>query len=103
MGEAVLRKLGYAFVPQLVVGQNVKQKPEIDLANMPKTVSQGQVTNLMREVEQQDLCDMEVDLAEVTWQESDAKIWNTLAHELETVAVCLPAEEEGGEDVNARS
>ena len=36
MGETVLRKLGFVFVPPLVVEQNVKQKPEIDLANMPK-------------------------------------------------------------------
>ena len=28
---------------------------------------------------------------------------NTLAHELETVAGCLPSEEEGEEDVNMRS
>ena len=35
-------------------------------------------------------------------QEPDAKIWNTLAHELETVAECLPAEEEGEENVNMR-
>ena len=42
------------------------------------------------------------DLAEVMWQESDTKIWNTLAHELESVTECLYAEEEGEEDVNMR-
>ena len=57
----------------------------------------------MRELKQQDVCDMEVDLAEVMWQEPDAKIWNTLAHELETVAECPPAEEKGEEDVNLRN
>ena len=31
----------------------------------------------MREIQQKD--DMEVDLAEVMWQESDATVWNTLA------------------------
>ena len=31
-------------------------------------------------------------------QESDAKIWHTLAHELETLAECFAAEEEGEED-----
>ena len=47
MGETVLRKLGFEFVPPSVVEQNVKQKPEIDLANMPKAVSLEQVTNWM--------------------------------------------------------
>ena len=102
MGETVRRKPGFVFVLPLVVEQNVNQKPEIDLANMPKTVSLEQVTNLMRELKKQDVCDMEVDLAEVMWQEPDAKIWNALAHALETMAECLPAEEEGEEDVNMR-
>ena len=52
----------------------------------------------MREIQQQNVCDMEVDLAEVSWQESDAFVWNTLAHELETVVECLPAEEDDVED-----
>ena len=39
---------------------------------------------------------MKVDSAEVMWQESDAIVWNTLAHELDTVVECLPAE---GDDV----
>ena len=42
---------------------------------------------------------MEVDLAEMMWQESDATVWNTLAHELETVIECLPAEEDDVEDI----
>ena len=62
-----------------------------------------QVTNLMRGLEKQDVCDMEVDLAEVMWKESDAKIRNPLAHELETVSECPPAEEGGEEDVNMRN
>ena len=33
--------------------------------------SQKWIFNLMRELKQQDVCDMEVDLAEVMWQESD--------------------------------
>ena len=53
----------------------------------------------MRELNQEDMCDMEVNLAEVRWQESDAKVFNALAQELETVALCLPVEEED-EDVN---
>ena len=52
--------------------------------------------------EQEDVCDMEVDLAEVRRQESDAKVWNALAQELETVAECLPVEEEEDEYVNMR-
>ena len=32
------------------------------------------------------------------WQESDAIVWNTLAHELETVVECLPAEEDDSEE-----
>ena len=57
--------------------QNVKRKQEINLAELPKTASLEQVTNLMREIQQQDVCDMEVDLANVMWQESDATFWNT--------------------------
>ena len=103
MGETVLREPGFVFVPPSVVEQNVKQKPEMDLAELPKTASLKQVTNLMRELKQQDVCDMEVDLAELMWQESDASLWNTLAHELETVVECLPAEEEGVEDIDMPS
>ena len=55
-----------------------------------ETASLEQVTNLMRELKQQDVCDIEVDLAEVMWQEADASLWSTLAHELETVVECLP-------------
>ena len=98
MGETVLRKPDSLFVPPSVVEQNVKRKPEMDLAELPKTASLEQVTDLMREIQQQDVCDMEVDLAEVMWQESDAIVWNTLAHELETVVECLPAEEDDVED-----
>ena len=70
----------------------------MDLAELPKTASLEQVTDLMREIQQQDVCDMEVDLAEVMWQESNAIVSNTLAHELETVVECLPAEEDDAED-----
>ena len=66
----------------------------MDLAELPKTASLEQVTNLMHKLKQQDVCDMEVDLAEVMQQESDAAVWNTLAHELETLTECLPAEDD---------
>ena len=65
MGETVLRKLGFVFIPSSVVEQNAKRKPEMDLEELPKTASLEQVTNLMRELKQQDVCDMEVDLAGV--------------------------------------
>ena len=99
----MFRKPGFAFVPPSGAEQNVKQKPEMDLAELPKTASLEQVTNLMRELKKQDVCDMEVDLAEVMWQEADASLWSTLAHELETVVECLPAEEEGVEDIDMPS
>ena len=67
----------------------MKRKPEMDLVELPKTASLEQV--------------MEVDLAEVMWQESDASLGNTLARELETVVECLPAEEEGVEDMDMQS
>ena len=70
---------------------------------VPKTASLEQVTDLMLDLEQQDVCNMQADLAEVTWQESDAAVWNTLAHELETVIDCLPAEEEDVEDTEMPS
>ena len=85
-----------------MVEQNVKQQPEMDLLELPKAASLEQVTNLMRELKQQDVCDIEVDLAEVMWQEADTSIWSTLAHELETVVECLPAEE-GVEDMDMPS
>ena len=75
----------------------------MDLAELQKTASLEQVTNLIKELKQQDLCDMEVDLAEVMWQEADASLWSTLAHELETVSECLPAKEEEGEDAEMPS
>ena len=37
MGETVFRKPGFVFVPPSVVEQNVKQKPEMDLAELPGT------------------------------------------------------------------
>ena len=81
----------------------MKRKPEMDLAESPKTASLEQVTDLMRQIQQQGVCDIEVDLAEVMWQELDSIVRNTLAHELETVVGCLPAEEDDVEDIeNAR-
>ena len=65
---------GFVFVHPPVVEPEVKQKPEMDLAELPKTASLEQVTNLMRDLKQQDVCDMEVDLEEVMWQESDASL-----------------------------
>ena len=41
----------------------------------------------------------EVDLAQVRWQESDTKVLNAFAQDLETVVECLPAEED--EDIQA--
>ena len=49
MGETVFRKPGFLSVPPSVVEQNVKQKPEMNLAELPKTASLEQVTNLTRE------------------------------------------------------
>ena len=57
-------------------------------------VAEDDVSGTVDQFKQQDVCDTEVALAEVMWQESDASIWSILAHELETVAECLPAEEE---------
>ena len=45
---------------------------------------------------------MEVDLAEVRWQESDTEVLNAFAQDFETAAECLPAEEDEDEDVNMR-
>ena len=46
------------------------------------------------------MCDMEVDLAEVRWQESDVEMLNVFARDLETAVECLPAEEDEDEDVS---
>ena len=48
------------------------------------------------------MCDMEVDLAEVRWQESDVEMLNVFAQDPETAVECLPVEEDEDEDVNVR-
>ena len=65
-------------------------------------MSLEQVKTLVRELEQEDVCDMEVDLAEVRWQQSDIEMLNVFAQDLETAVECLPAEEDEDEDVNMR-
>ena len=65
-------------------------------------MSLEQVKTLVRQLEQEDVCDMEVDLTEGRWQESDTEVLNAFAQELETAAECLPAEEGEDEDVNMR-
>ena len=90
MGETVLRKSRFVFVPSLVVEQNVKREPEMDRAELPITEPLKQLTDLMREVQQQDVCDMEVNLIEVMRQE------------LETLVEFFSAEEDDVEDRNVR-
>ena len=99
LGETVIRKSGFVFAPPSVVERNVKRKPDMHRAELPKTASLEQLTDLMRKIQQQDVCDMEDDLAQVMWQESDAIVWNTLAHEMETVIEGLPAEEDVVKDI----
>ena len=102
LGGSVIRKPGIMFVPPSVVERNVKRKPGLDLKNLPRTVSLEQVKALVRELEQEDVCDMEVDLAEVRWQESDTEVLNAFAQDLETAVECLLAEEDEDKDVNMR-
>ena len=85
-----------------MVEQSVKLKSGLDLQNLPKTVSLEQVKTLVRELEQEDVCDLEVDLAEVRWQESDVEMLNVFAQDLATAVECLLAEEDEEEDVNVR-
>ena len=80
----MFRKPGIMFVPPSVVEQSVKLKSGPDLKNLPETVSLEQVKTLVRELEQEDVCDMEVDMAEVRWQESDVEMLNVIAQDLET-------------------
>ena len=98
-GRDSAQKTRFCVRSPSVVEQNVKRKPEMNLEELPKTASLEQVTTLMHELKQQDVCDMKVDLAEVMWQDSDATVRNTLAHELETVIECLSAEEDDVEDI----
>ena len=51
--DTVLRKPGFVFVPPSIMVQNAKRKSEVDLAELPKTASLEQVSNLMREIHQQ--------------------------------------------------
>ena len=57
-------------------------------------MSLEQVKALVREFDQKDVCDMEVDLAEVRWQESDTEVLNAFPQDLGTAVECLPAEED---------
>ena len=57
---SVIRKPGIVFVPPSVVEQSVKLKSGLDLKNLPKTVSLEQVKTLVRELQKEDVCDMEV-------------------------------------------
>ena len=99
MRQTVLRKPGFVFVPPSAMMQNVKRNPEVDLAELPKTASLEQVTNLMREIQQQDVYDMEVDLAEKMWQEADATVWNTLAMNWKQRIECVLTEEDDFKDI----
>ena len=45
------------------------------------------------------VCDMDIDQAEVMWQESDAFVWNTLTRELETVIECFLVQEDDDADI----
>ena len=58
---------------------------------------------LVRELEQEDVCDMEANLAEVRWQDSEIEMLNVFTQDLETAVECLPAEEDEDEDVNMRN
>ena len=78
----MIRKPGIMFVPPSVIQQSVKLKSGLDLKKLPKTVSLEQVKTLVRELEKEDVCYMEVDLAEVRWQESDVEMLNVFAHDL---------------------
>ena len=102
MEETVFSETGFVLVPPIGGGAKLETKARNGSCGV-ETASLEQVTNLMRELKQQDVCDIEVDLAEVMWQEADASLWSTLAHELETVVECLPAEEEGVEDIDMPS
>ena len=102
LGGSVIRKPGTMFVPPSVVEQGVILKSGLDLKKLSKTVSLEQVKTLVRELEQEDVCDMEVDLAKVRWQESDIEMLNVFAQDLETAVECLPAEEDEDEDVIMR-
>ena len=102
LGCSVIRKPGILFVPPSVVEQSAKLKSGLDLKMLPKTVSLEQVKNLVRELEPEDVCDMEVDLAKVRWQELDIEMLNVFAQDLETAVECLPAEEGQDDYVNMR-
>ena len=64
----MIRKPGIMFVPPSVVEQSVQLKSGPDLKKLPKTVSLVQVKTLVRELEQEDVCDMEA-----TWLKSGGK------------------------------
>ena len=101
-GRQCDQKTWHCVGSPLVVEQNVKLKSGLDLKKLPKTVSLEQVKTLVRELEQEDVCDMEIDLAEVRWQESDIELLNVFAQDLETAVECLPVEEDEDEDVSMR-
>ena len=72
-GKAVIRNAGIVSIRPCVAERSLKQRPEIDPVNLPKIASLDQVKTMMREIERGDSRDMEIGLAELSWQESGAK------------------------------
>ena len=70
-----------------MVERTVKQKPGIDGVLLSKTVSLEQVKILLRELGQEDVSDIKVDLAEGRWQESGTKALSSLAGRWQSVSL----------------
>ena len=99
-GQAVVRNAGIVSIRPCVVERGLKQRPKIDPVNLPKIASLDQVKTMIREMEREDSRDMEIGLAEVSWQWSGAEAIKVFARELDTSVASLPDHDEGDEDTN---
>ena len=94
-GQAVVRNAGIVSIRPRVVERGLEQRPKIDLVNLPKIASLDQV-----EKHHERSRDMEIGLAEVSWQLSGAEAMKVFARELDTSVESLPDDDEGDEDTN---
>ena len=96
----MVRNAGIVSIRPCVVERGLKQRPKIDPVSLPKIASLDQVKTMMREIEREDNRDMEIGLAEVSWQWSGAKALKVFAREFDTSMESLPDDDEGDGDTN---
>ena len=103
-GQTVILKTCLEFVHLLVVVRTVKQKWELGVVSLSKTVLLVQVKKtLLIELEQKDMSDMEIVLAKARRQELGTEMLYSRMHEWETKTECLSLEEEKNGDMRVQN